>query len=269
MTTMAARDAGASMWERTDLRPGRRRRGPALRRVLHPGHGVAGGARLLRSGRERRRSSRTARPSPATGALPAQHRRRPAVRRPPPRVRAHPRGLRAAAGRGRRPPGGDGPGAGRPRWPRSATAAAPSPGRSCSPAASADRPAGRSGPSGGRRVRRHTQVTGGPGGQGGQGEGGAVAGRGHEHRGVGHHHVVVGRAAGPNGSTTEVAGSVPMRTVPMLCRLSGTESRGEAGVAPSRARRSPPSTRPPSPSGWRPAAARSARRPRSSWRPGR
>ena len=53
MTTMAARDAGASMWERTELTPGRRRRGPALRRLLDPGHGLARGDGLLRSGRER------------------------------------------------------------------------------------------------------------------------------------------------------------------------------------------------------------------------
>ena len=49
-TSMAARDAAASMWERTELRPSRRRRGPALRRLLHPGHGLAGGPRASAAG---------------------------------------------------------------------------------------------------------------------------------------------------------------------------------------------------------------------------
>ena len=93
------RDAAASMWERTDLGH-RRGRGPALRRLLHPGHGVAGGPGLLRPGQERglrRGGSAISRRRPAS----AQHRRRPAVGRPAPRVRPHPRGLRPAPGRGR------------------------------------------------------------------------------------------------------------------------------------------------------------------------
>ncbi len=116
-TTMAARDAAASMWERTDLRPDRCRRGPALRRLLHPGHGVAGGPGLLRPGRERalrggrHRHRADGRPAP-------QHRRRAAVGGPAPRLRAHPRGLRPAPGRGRRPPGPTGGATRSPRWPR-------------------------------------------------------------------------------------------------------------------------------------------------------
>ena len=58
----------------------RRRRGPALRRVLDPDHGVAGGAGLLRSGRERslrrgrcrHRPGRASSPStPAAASSPA------------------------------------------------------------------------------------------------------------------------------------------------------------------------------------------------------
>ena len=64
MTTMAARDAGASMWERTELTPQRRRHRAALRRVLHPRHHVDRGARVLRTRRERpvRRGRREHRP---------------------------------------------------------------------------------------------------------------------------------------------------------------------------------------------------------------
>ena len=66
MTTMAARDAGASHVGAHRPATGRRGRGPALRRVQHLDHGLAGGPRLLRAGRERpvRRGRRRA--SPAT-----------------------------------------------------------------------------------------------------------------------------------------------------------------------------------------------------------
>ena len=107
MTTMAARDAAASMWERTELHPGGRGRRPALRRVLHPDHGLARGDGLLRQGREwalrGRRLGHRPRRRPAR-----QHGRRAAVRWAAARVRADPRGLRAAAGRGWRPTGGTG-----------------------------------------------------------------------------------------------------------------------------------------------------------------
>ena len=53
MTTMPARDAAAHMWSRTDLRPDRRRRRRALRRLQLAHDGLARGARLLRARRER------------------------------------------------------------------------------------------------------------------------------------------------------------------------------------------------------------------------
>ena len=116
---MAARDAGAHLWERTDLTPadvdvaelydgfsflamtwlealgfcGKGESGPF----------VEGGGRIA-----------------LDGELPAQHPRRPAVGRPAARVRLRPRGVRAAAGRRRRPPGarlGRGGGGGQRRRP--------------------------------------------------------------------------------------------------------------------------------------------------------
>ena len=103
-TSMAARDAAASMWERTDLRPtdvdvaqlydgfsilamvwlealgfcGRGESGPF----------VADGTAIGRS-----------------GVLPLNTAGGQLSGGPAPRLRAHPRGLRPAAGRGRRPPG--------------------------------------------------------------------------------------------------------------------------------------------------------------------
>ena len=121
MTTMAARDAAASMWERTELKPGRRRHRAALRRLLDPHHHLARGARVLRAGRERalHRGRRQHRPRRAAAA---EHGGRPALGRAPARLRADPRGLRPAARRGRRAsgraagrPGGRG-GRGGERW---------------------------------------------------------------------------------------------------------------------------------------------------------
>ena len=130
--------------------PRRRRRGPALRRLLHPGHGVAGGAGLLRTGRERdlrrersghldgRASCRSTPPGascPAVASTASVSSTRPAC------------SCGARAGTARCTARGDA----FPRWPPSATAAVPSPARCCSPGAPAERPIGRPV---GRRPRR-------------------------------------------------------------------------------------------------------------------
>ena len=70
LTTMAARDAGKMMWERSDLTPGRRRPGRGLRRVQLHHPLLAGGPRLLRSRARAGRSSRAVSASPGTGELP-------------------------------------------------------------------------------------------------------------------------------------------------------------------------------------------------------
>ena len=67
-TTMAARDAGAHLWERTDLKPGRRRRRRALRRLQLPRHDLARGARASAARARAARSSRAATASPATAS---------------------------------------------------------------------------------------------------------------------------------------------------------------------------------------------------------
>ena len=94
----------AHLWTRTDLRPGRRRPRPRLRRLHLQRHLVVGGTRLLRlrggaglarrrpADRARRRSAR----EPARG---------PAVRGPHPRLRLPLRGDDPAPRRGRRAPG--------------------------------------------------------------------------------------------------------------------------------------------------------------------
>ncbi len=105
MTTMAARDAAASMWERTELTPA-----DVDVAQLYDGFSILTMVWLEAMGFCGRGESG---PFVADGSAialdgvaPAQHGRRAAVRRPAARVRAHPRGLRAAPGRGRRPPGG-------------------------------------------------------------------------------------------------------------------------------------------------------------------
>ena len=67
MTTMAARDAAASMWERTDCTPADVDMAQLYDGFSHPHHGLARGPRLLRPGRERALRRGRRRPSPATG----------------------------------------------------------------------------------------------------------------------------------------------------------------------------------------------------------
>ena len=104
MTTMAARDAGAQLWTRTDLTPADVDIAELydgfsfltmtwLEALGFCGKGESGP--FIEGGAPHRARRRAAR----------QHPRRPAVGRAPPRVRVHPRGRAAAAGRGRRPPG--------------------------------------------------------------------------------------------------------------------------------------------------------------------
>ena len=99
MTTMAARDAAASMWERTELKPAdvdtaQLYDGFSILTVVwlealgfcgrgESGPFIEGGANIARD-----------------GLVAAQHQRRPALGRPPARLQPHPRGLRAAARRG-------------------------------------------------------------------------------------------------------------------------------------------------------------------------
>ena len=105
LTTMAARDAGAMMWDRTDLTPA-----DVDIAELYDGFSfltlvLARGARLLRQGRGRpvRRGRHQHRPRRRRAA--AQHPRRPALGRPPPRLRLPARGRHPALGPRRRPPG--------------------------------------------------------------------------------------------------------------------------------------------------------------------
>ncbi len=118
------------------------------------------------------------------GRAAAQHGRRPAVGRAAPRLRPHPRGLRAAAGRGRRAPGGAAGRAGPPEVAAVANGGGPIAGTMLLTRGRAAERSDRPGAG-----RGQVQV-GGPGGQGGQGEGRPVAARGDEDRGVGHDHVV-------------------------------------------------------------------------------
>ena len=103
-TSMAARDAAASMWERTDLRPA-----DVDVAQLYDGFSILAMVWLEALGfcgrgesgpfvEDGDRHRPVGRPAP-------QHRRGPALGRAPPRLRTHPRGLRPASGRGRRAPG--------------------------------------------------------------------------------------------------------------------------------------------------------------------
>ena len=105
MTTMAARDAAASMWERTELTPA-----DVDVAQLYDGFSILAMVWLEALGFCGRGESG---PFVADGSaialdgvLPLNTAGGPAVRWPAARVRPHPRGVRAAAGRGRRPPGG-------------------------------------------------------------------------------------------------------------------------------------------------------------------
>ena len=118
LTTMAARDAAASMWERTELRPADVDVAQLYDGFSHPGHGVArgprasaGGARaaaFVEDGRPHRPRRRACRSTPRGGQLSGGRLHGFGL---------HPRGLRAAPGRGRRPPGPRSGDACR-RWPR-------------------------------------------------------------------------------------------------------------------------------------------------------
>ncbi len=67
LTTMSLRDAAAMMWSRTDLTPADVDVVGRLRRLFDHHPDVARGARLLRQGRGRRRSSRAATASGSAG----------------------------------------------------------------------------------------------------------------------------------------------------------------------------------------------------------
>ena len=107
LTTMANRDAGAQLWTRTDLKPSdvqmlagcttasRSSRCRGSRRSGFCGVGESGP--FIEGGAAHRARRRAA----------AQHARRPALGRPAARLRLPARGVRAAVGRSRRPPGRD------------------------------------------------------------------------------------------------------------------------------------------------------------------
>ena len=108
LTRLPASDAGAQLWSRTDLKPqdvqiAELYDGFSILTMLwlealrlcpvgESGPFIEGGTRIARD-----------------GAAAAQHQRRPALGRPPARLRLPPRGVHAAVGRGRRPPGHQAP----------------------------------------------------------------------------------------------------------------------------------------------------------------
>ena len=99
LTTMAMRDAGAMLWTRTDLKPSDVQVAElydgfsflALALARRPGLLPQGRGRSLHRGRQAHRARRRA---------AAQHQRRSALGRKTARLRLHPRGVRAAVGRG-------------------------------------------------------------------------------------------------------------------------------------------------------------------------
>ena len=108
-TTMAARDAGAHLWERTDLKPA-----DVDVAQLYDGFSFLAMTWLealgfCGKGRERPLHRGRA-PDRARGRAAPQHPRRPAVGRPAPRVRLRPRGLPPAARWCGRAPGAEGRG---------------------------------------------------------------------------------------------------------------------------------------------------------------